>query len=227
MNEKIEAATTTGVVATVTAGIEPCDNPATHDLVKWTEMECTAIYEKEPSIVNLPNQTQFEDLGYKLSKKLSESPTENELFLLYKLSIAPLQQFQRWKQLSQPSDIPFMQLVGKLPDAQIGAFATGFFRGLKERGVEIDVKTCEIPGYLMDLNNIPKSLTQKKYRYVYVSHRPHVNQAGQPSVIITWEGRCKKCGAPFTVTTGRFLDRPLNRNCSLHRQRRRSSGHET
>ena len=85
MNEKIEAATTTGVVATVTAGIEPCDNPATHDLVKWTEMECTAIYEKEPSIVNLPNQTQFEDLGYKLSKKLSESPTENELFLLYKM----------------------------------------------------------------------------------------------------------------------------------------------
>lgn len=43
-------------------------------------------------------------------------------------------------------------------------------------------------------------------RWVVVAIRPYVRKDGESSFIVTWSGKCKTCGLPFQIETGRTVN---------------------
>ncbi|MBU6371402.1 MAG: hypothetical protein KJS97_01640 [Alphaproteobacteria bacterium] len=49
--------------------------------------------------------------------------------------------------------------------------------------------------------------------YTLARVEPHTNASGESSALLTWEGRCVRCGDRFEHVTGRRAPRYLNRTC--------------
>lgn len=77
--------------------------------------------------------------------------------------------------------------------------------------IEQNGVTYEITHHL-----VPDVLDQGGHIYRLIETKPHINRKCEPSWILTWRGRCARCGSEFDITTGPNVARHLNRRCPLH-----------
>lgn len=57
----------------------------------------------------------------------------------------------------------------------------------------------------------------RSYTYTLTTTEPFVCRSGRETTLLTWEGCCVICGAPFTTTTGRRPPRWMARTCLADR----------
>lgn len=75
------------------------------------------------------------------------------------------------------------------------------------RAPEVDFDRAPKLGYILKIDGLMFEL---------VEIEPHVRRDGTPTQLLTWNGYCVDCGAPFQVKTG-LRSKSLTKRCAAHR----------